>query len=69
METVTNKGFNKSEGPFVRALDQALAAFHVERQAYYSGTFVGNHVHRCLKVYREVHVHTGTSYPFYSLLL
>lgn len=50
LEKVTNKGFDKSEGPFVKALDAALASFHVERQAYYSGTFVGNHVHRCLKV-------------------
>ena len=23
---------------------------YVQRQAYYSGTFVGNHVHRALKV-------------------
>lgn len=50
MEAVTNKGFDKNEGSFVRGLDEALASFHVERQAYYSGTFVGNHVHRCLKV-------------------
>ena len=35
----------------MRALDDALALFHVEREAYYNGTFVGNHVHRCLKVY------------------
>ena len=43
-------GFHKEEGPFVKALDNALSAFHVQRQAYYSGTFVGNHVHRSLKV-------------------
>ena len=42
--------FHKGEGPFVRCLDDALASFNVERQAYYSGTFVGNHVHRTLKV-------------------
>ncbi len=35
---------------FVKALDRALASFNVQRQAYYGGTFVGNHVHRCLKV-------------------
>ena len=50
MNEVVQKGFEKSEGPFVKALDDALATFHVERQAYYSGTFVGNHVNRCLKV-------------------
>ncbi len=38
------------EGPFVRCLDAALASFHVERQAYHGGSFIGNHVHRCLKV-------------------
>lgn len=50
LETTVNKGIEKSEGPFVKALDRALASFNVERQAYYSGTFVGNHVHACLKV-------------------
>ena len=44
-------GFKRSDGPFVKALDTALSSFNVERQAYYSGTFVGNHVHRCLKVH------------------
>ena len=34
----------------MKALDTALASFHVQRQAYYSGTFIGNHVHRTLKV-------------------
>lgn len=42
--------FMKEEGPFVRALDKALQSFRVQRQAYYSGTFVGNHVHASLKV-------------------
>eukprot|EP00731_Ephydatia_muelleri_P002046 Em0001g2046a len=44
------KDFHKNEGPFVKALDTALASFHVQRQAYYSGTFVGNHVHKALKL-------------------
>ena len=44
-----------SDGPFVRALDNALASFSVERQAYYSGTLVGNHVNRCLKVHTCTH--------------
>lgn len=34
----------------MRSLDKALATFHVERQAYHGGSFIGNHVHRCLKV-------------------
>lgn len=32
-------------------LDTALASFDVQHQAYFSGSFVGNHVHRALKVY------------------
>ena len=49
LEEVLQKEFHK-EGPFVKALEVALASFNVQRQAYYSGTFVGNHVHRTLKV-------------------
>ncbi len=36
------------------------AGFNVQRQAYYGGTFVGNHVHRCLKVRTDmiyIHIH------------
>ena len=39
-----------SEGPFVRSLDKALGTMNVHRQAYYGGTFIGNHVHKCLKL-------------------
>ena len=35
---------------FVNSIDKALTSFHVQRQAYYGRTFVGNHVHRSLKV-------------------
>ena len=38
------------DGPFVKALDKALKSFHVDRQPYFGGTFIGNHVHLCLKV-------------------
>jgi hypothetical protein len=44
------KGFRMEEGPFIIGLDRALKSFNVQREAYYGGTFVGNHVHRCLKV-------------------
>lgn len=50
LEDVLRKGFKKEDGPFVRGLDTALHSFNVERQTYYGGTFVGNHVHRSLKV-------------------
>ena len=38
------------EGPFCQALDKALGALDVDRQAYYGGTFNGNQAHKCLKV-------------------
>ena len=34
----------------MQALDKALSSFNVHRQAYYGGTFIGNHVHRTLMV-------------------
>ena len=50
VDSVLRKEFHKEEGPFVKALDNALASFHVHlHQAYYSGTFVGNHVHKAIK--------------------
>ena len=42
--------FRHKDGPFFQSLDCALATLHVERQAYHGGTFVGNHVHKLLKV-------------------
>lgn len=57
LEVILKDGFHKEEGPF--ALERALASFNVQHQAYYSGSFVGNHVHRTLKV----HVHNLTICP------
>jgi len=54
LQRVPKKGFETNEGPFVQALDTALASFNVYRQALYSGTFIGNHVHRAPKV---SHIH------------
>lgn len=50
----TNKTFNKQEGPCNQAIEKALKAIGVQRQAYYAGTFVGNHVHTCLKVTKKI---------------
>ena len=50
IDKVCQKEFVKSQGPFVRGLNKALESFNVHRQAYYSGTFVGNHVCASLKV-------------------
>lgn len=38
------------DGPFVRALDNTLKDMKVHREAYYGGTFHGNHAHKCLQV-------------------
>lgn len=42
--------FKKSEGPCVKAMDDALKARNVERQVYHGKSFVGNHVHKMLQV-------------------
>ena len=52
IDKLCRKGFTKNQGPFVKGLDEALSSFNVHRQAYYGGTFVGNHVHASLKVSR-----------------
>ena len=43
--------YKERDGPFSRSLEVALTSLHVQRQAYQGGTFVGNHVHKLLKVY------------------
>ena len=58
-DKIIDKGFERCDGPFVKALDSALASFNVERQAYYSGTFIGNHVHRCLQVCIVPHMYSS----------
>ena len=50
---MVEKGFPMSDGPFVKGLDLALQSFHVYRQQYHSGTFVGNHVHKSLQVSKQ----------------
>lgn len=40
----------KSEGPCVKKLDETLNKLNVQRQAYHGKSFVGNHVHKMLKV-------------------
>ncbi|KAL5494131.1 hypothetical protein EMCRGX_G015408 [Ephydatia muelleri] len=48
-KAIVEKGFSKKEGPFVKALDDALQSIGVHRQQYFGGAFVGNHVHQALK--------------------
>ena len=47
---VVTREFPLNEGPFVKELDMALQSIGVHRQQYFGGTFVGNHVHKTLKV-------------------
>ena len=57
MNKQIRKGFACQDGVFVTALDTTLASFNVEGQAYNGGTFISNHVHRCLKVIRKACVY------------
>ena len=50
LEDVCNKGFEMNEGHFVHSLDMALASTNAHQKAYYGGTFIGNHLHKCVKV-------------------
>ena len=38
---------------FVKELDLAMQSFHVHRQQYHSGAFVGSHVHKSLQVSKQ----------------
>ena len=61
------KGFRLCDGPFVKGLDNALKSFNVHREQYYGGIFVGNHIHRTLKVYTcsitRIYNHTYLTQP------
>lgn len=46
----TDMNSSISDGPFFATLEESLKACKVKRQAYQGGTFVGNHVHKLLKV-------------------
>ena len=47
IDTKCKDVFPTEDGPFIRALDETL---NVHREAYYGGTFTGNHAHKCLSV-------------------
>eukprot|EP00731_Ephydatia_muelleri_P025722 Em0017g805a len=46
---VTSKEFALHDDPFVKGLDEALQSFKVQRQQYFGGVFVGNHIHKTLQ--------------------
>ena len=45
---VTSKEFALHDDPFVKGLDEVLQSFKVQRQQYFGGVFVGNHIHKTL---------------------
>ena len=60
---MVGKGFPMSDGPFVQGLDLALQSFHVHRQQYHSGAFVGNHAHKSLQVSKHCTIIVLKLYP------
>ena len=56
-------------GPYERGIEAFLKSIHVERQAYYSSAFVGNHVIACLVAWYDLsqvtppHTHNETPLP------
>ena len=59
---LVKRGYSEKEGPFVKALDTALQSFGVQRQQYFGGAFIGNHVHKALKVNCAMHVPMNNSH-------
>ena len=59
---LVKRGYSEKEGPFVKAIDTALQSFGVQRQQYFGGAFIGNHVHKALKVNCAMHVPINNSH-------
>ena len=47
LEVGMNKRVSVESGMFISTLEKALKKLYVERQAYLSGAFAGNHIHKC----------------------
>ena len=62
VQSATPKEFVARDGPFVQTVEDALQNCGVQRQAYHGGSFVGNHVHACLKV-GPTHIHFTHAFP------
>ena len=68
VEKILDAKFKKRDGPFFRSLEESMAKLHVERQAFRGATFVGNHVHKLLKVYSFVYTLHSNSVSFLVIL-
>ena len=59
---LVKRGFSEKEGSFVKTLDNSLQSFGVQRQQYFGGAFIGNHVHKALKVKCVMQVYINNSH-------
>ena len=50
IQSATPSKFALKDGPFMQGLEDALHSCGIDRQAYHGRTFIGNHVHKCLRV-------------------
>ena len=46
----TTTKYHKSDGPCLNQLDKVLTTKHVQQQAYYGQSFIGNHINKMLMV-------------------
>ena len=73
MQSLTPVRFAAKDGPFMQALEDALKCCGVNKQAYHGGSFIGNHVHKCLTVNtsnvnaRSIRVYCGQSINHQSI--
>ena len=49
IEKIIKEGFKLHDDLFMKGPEVALQNIGVERQQYFGGTFVGNHIHKTLK--------------------
>ena len=52
--SIVKRGYSEKEGPFVMTLDTALQSIGVQ---YFGGAFIGNHIHKALKVQGAISMH------------
>ena len=57
-----------SDGPCVLVLDEILNEVNVQRQAYHGKSFVGNHVHKMLKVYIQIVILKSVTYVYFDVM-
>ena len=52
LDNQIKRKFSPKDGPIYQSLEKSLSDLNVVRQAYHGGSFVGNHVHKMLKVHK-----------------